>query len=343
MKPFYTLAFLADYLDGAIGGNPDLPIQGFSSLVRANSSELAYYDRHLPLQMLKNTQAGAVLLASRDVSDSPVSTIAVSDPLAAAQAINALLAQSKEVPLAAIHPHAVIHASVTLGEQVSIEANSHIAENVKLGQNVHIGANCSIASDVVIGENTRIANNVSLEQGVIIGSHCMIDSGAVIGAEPFHGYKVKGRWSALSAAGSIVISDEVTIGANTVIVRGIVGDTWLGSGVQIDNLVQIAHDVTIGRHTAIAAGTVIGAFTQIGSHCILGGACSVAANLHLGDDLVVTGMSTVNKSLSKPGIYSSGTMVSEHHRWRRNAARFKRLDDYILRLIRLEKDRLRED
>lgn len=337
------MAFLADYLDGAIVGDPSLPIQGFSSLLRANSSELAYYDRHLPLQMLKNTQAGAVLLASRHVSDSPVSTIAVSNPLTAAQAIHALFAESKEIPLAAIHPHAVIHASATLAENISIEANSRIAENVKLGQNVHIGANCSIASDVVVGENTRIANNVSLEQGVIIGSHCMIDSGAVIGAEPFHGYKVKGRWSALSAAGSVVISDEVTIGANTVIVKGVVGDTWLGRGVQIDNLVQIAHDVNIGQHTAIAACTVIGAFTQIGSHCILGGACSVAANLLLGDDLVITGMSTVNKSLSKPGIYSSGTMVSEHHRWRRNAARFKRLDDYILRLVRLEKDRLRED
>ncbi|KTC75461.1 UDP-3-O-[3-hydroxymyristoyl] glucosamine N-acyltransferase [Legionella birminghamensis] len=343
MNSSYTLAFLAEYLDGKSGGNPQQPIQGLSSLSRANSSQIAYYNNHLPLILLKNTQAAAVLLTQAVAHHSPVSTITVSDPLPAFQSLRRLFATANESRPAFIHPQTVIADSATIGEGVSVGANSNIAEQAKLGNSVHIGSNCSIANDVRIGEYTRIGNNVSIEEGVVIGSHCIIDSGAVIGAEPFHGYKIRGSWAAEAAVGSVVIDDAVTIGANTVIVRGVAGDTCIGKGVQIDNLVQVAHDVTIGQHTAIAACAAIGAFTQIGSHCILGGASSLAAHLCLVDDVVITGMSTVNKSLSKPGIYSSGTMISEHHRWRRNAARFKRLDDYISRLVSLEKDRLRED
>ena len=119
--------------------------------------------------------------------------------------------------------------------------------------------------------------------------------------------------------------------------RGTLKDTFIGEGVQIDNLVQIAHDVRIGAYSAIAGCVAIGAYAQIGKHCIIGGASTIAANVYLSNDVVITGMSTVNKTLLKQGIYTSGTMVCEHRRWRRNAARFRRLDEYIARLCRLEK------
>ncbi len=337
MSKVYTLAELAARLDGVFHGQTECPIQGFASLSRATKTDLAYFDNPALLASLSQTKAGAVLLTAAYLQHCPTSSIVVANPLEKMSMAARLFQQSPKA-FEGIHATAVVAASATIGQGVRVGENSVIGDRVFLGNGVQVAANCVLEPGVSVGNQTTIQNGVAILQGSKIGQHVAIESGVVLGALPFNSIKMQGRWLHGPAVGGVIIADYVQLGANTVIARGALGDTYIGEGVHIDNLVQIAHDVIIGANSAIAGCAAIGAYTRIGAHCIIGGASCVAAHVHLVDDIVITGMSTVNKSLSKPGVYSSGIMVSEHGQWRRNAARFRRLDNYVTRLTKLEKE-----
>ena len=331
-----TLAQLADFLDGVWHGNANHAIFSLSSLARATSKDLAYFENPLLYNALSHTAAGAVILKSEHVHLCPVNSIVVSNPLASmTEAVK--LFPSDESPNSGIHETARIHHSSQLGSHVSIGAYSVIGENVQIADGVILGANTVIESAVSIGKDSRIGCGVMIHSGCRLGNNVHVNSGCIIGSSPFNYMKQHGVWQQGPDVGAVILSDEVQLGANTVIDRGSLGDTYLGVGVCVDNLVQIAHDVFIGNNSAIAGCAAIGAYAHIGSDCIIGGASCIAAYVRLTDDIVITGMSTVSKSIAKPGIYSSGTLVHEHDRWRRNAARFKRLDDYMNKLGLLEK------
>lgn len=337
MSKVYTLAELAARLDGVFHGQAEYPIQDFASLSRATETDLAYFDNPALLASLNQTKAGAVLLTAAYLRHCPTHSIVVANPLEKMSMVTRLFQQSPKA-LEGIHATAVVAPSAIIGQGVSVGENSVIGEDVFLGDGVQVAANCVLEQGVSVGSQTTIHNGVAILQGSKIGQYVAIESGAVLGALPFNSVKMQGRWLHGPAVGGVIIADYVQLGANTVIARGALGDTYIGEGVHIDNLVQIAHDVIIGANSAIAGCAAIGAYTQIGEDCIIGGASCVAAHVHLVDDIVITGMSTVNKSLPKPGVYSSGIMVSEHGQWRRNAARFRRLDNYVTRLTKLEKE-----
>ena len=143
-----------------------------------------------------------------------------------------------------------------------------------------------------------------------LGARCTVHSGAVIGSRGFGLAMDAGRWIEVPQLGSVVIGDDVEIGANTTIDRGAVEDTVIGDGVKIDNQVQIAHNVTIGAHTAIAAKVGIAGSTSIGSYCMLGGAVGVAGHIEITDKVMITGMTLVSRSIKEPGTYSSGWPVT---------------------------------
>lgn len=330
------LAQLADSLNGLWHGNANQAISGFSSLLRATQKDLAYFDGVLPKSILTSSRAGAVLLKAEYVPFCPSNAIVVTDPYAA-MAEAALLLSASEPLQQGIHPTAQVHPETKLGHHLSIGAHSVIGQHVVLEDGVQIGSNTVIDPCVHVGKNSKIGNGVFIHSGTHIASEVRINSGCVLGASPFNYLKQQGVWKSGFEVGGVYLSKGVQLGANTVIDRGSLSDTFLGEGVCIDNLVQIAHDVFIGNQTAIAGCAAIGAHVYIGSDCIIGGASCIAPYIRLVDDVVVTGMSTVSKSLMKSGIYSSGTLVHEHHHWRKNAARFKRLDDYIKKLAILEK------
>lgn len=337
MATAYTLRELADLLGGTLHGDAGLLIQGVSSLVRAQKNHIACFDDIAQAELLSRTRAGAVLLTPQQVSDYPFSCIVVSNPWESVKFI-ANLFKIEPIQRQGIHQSAIISPTAELPQHIFIDAHAMVGERVVIAPGVSIGAHCLIESDVFIGAQTVIEPGAVIGAGTVIGAETCVGSGVIIGASPFNNLKDRGYWHASHALGGTVIGDRVMIGANTVIARGSLSDTFIGENVCIDNLVHIAHDVTIGAHTAIAGCAVIGAFVRIGAHCVIGGASCIAANVHLANEVVITGMSTVSKSLQKAGVYSSGTLVSEHQRWRRNAARFRRLDDYMTRLTKLEKN-----
>jgi UDP-3-O-[3-hydroxymyristoyl] glucosamine N-acyltransferase len=331
-----TLAQIADHLNGVWHGNANHAIFSFASLHRAKSTDIAYYDAKIPIHLLQATQAGAVLLKEEHVACCSTNAIIVDNPFAAMHIIKDLLSY---VPMSdfTIHPSAVIHPTAKVASGVSIGAFTVIGEHVELSTGVIIGDNSVIEMLVTIKENCRVGHGVKISAGVSLGEQVVIHSGAVIGTTPFNFIKAHGTWHAEPSVGGVIIGDRVVIGSNTVVCKGSLGDTYIDEGVCIDNLVQIANDVMIGKNTAIAGSATIGSYVHIGADCIIGGASTLASNVSLADDVVITGMSAVNKSITKPGIYSSGTIAHEHQRWRKNASRFKRLDDYINKLNQLEK------
>jgi UDP-3-O-[3-hydroxymyristoyl] glucosamine N-acyltransferase len=331
-----TLARLADLLDGVWYGDAQHAIIGISSLFRATGGELAYFDPLMPVAALRHTKAGIVLLKADSLAESPTNSIVVASPKEAIIEVAKHLSSSAP-PTSLICPTAFIHPSARVGEGVSIGSHAVIGEGVSLGMGTSIGAHCIIDSSVSIGEECIFASGVILHSGSLIGNNVVINSGSIVGASPFNYLKIHGVWQQGPSMGGVTIADNVHIGANSVIDKGSIGDTYLAQGVCIDNLVHIAHDVSIGANTIIAGCAVIGAYTVIETDCIIGGASCIAASVHLASDVVISGMSTVSKSIVKPGIYSSGTTAHEHERWRRNVARFRRLDDYINRLGALER------
>lgn len=151
----------------------------------------------------------------------------------------------------------------------------------------------------------------------VIGEQVRIHANTVIGGDGFGFAPYQGGWYRIAQLGRVVIHDDVRIGANCSIDRGALDDTVLCKGVIIDNLVQIAHNVVIGDNTAVAAKVGIAGSTTIGKNCIIGGAVGIAGHLDICDQVQLTGMSMVTRSINKPGVYSSGTGISENNQWKR--------------------------
>ncbi len=336
-----TLAELATLLQGEWQGKPDTPLNALRSLTSATHDDLTYYDNPVFLPHLKQTKAAAVLLPTMLNKDWHGNVIIVKDPIQAlSRAKNIFQAQQQSGQN--IHPSTVIHDSTILPDNLLIGPGVVIGENVQVGEGVSIAANTMIAAGCKLGDHCRIGSQVTIHEGSFLAERVHIDSGSIIGSSPFNFQKSAGEWLQGAALGCVMIGSDVCIGANCCVDRGSLADTIIEDAVVMDNLVHIAHDVRIGHHTAIAAAVVIGACAVVGSHNILGGASCIGPNVQLCNDLVITGRSTVAKNIKSPGVYSSGTMVTEHRRWRRNASRFRYLDEYIRRLNKLEQAMMRE-
>ncbi len=165
-----------------------------------------------------------------------------------------------------------------------------------------------------------------------------ITCGAVIGADGFGIAPSPDGWNKIAQIGGVVVGDDVEIGANTTIDRGALDNTEIKNGVKLDNQIQIAHNVIVGENTAIAACTGIAGSTRVGRNCIFGGGSGIAGHLDIVDNVHLTGMTLVTKSIKKPGVYSSGTAVEPNSTWRKNAVRFRQLDNIANRIKKLEKD-----
>jgi UDP-3-O-[3-hydroxymyristoyl] glucosamine N-acyltransferase len=173
---------------------------------------------------------------------------------------------------------------------------------------------------------------------VQIGARCLVHPGAVIGSDGFGNAPDAGTWVKVPQLGSVRIGNDVEIGANTTIDRGTLEDTIIEDGVRLDNLIQIAHNVRIGAHSALAGCAAVAGSATIGRYCLIGGGAGILGHLSLADRVTVTAMSLVTHSIREPGEYSSGTPIQPNRLWRRNAARFKHLDEIARRVSAAEKE-----
>jgi UDP-3-O-[3-hydroxymyristoyl] glucosamine N-acyltransferase len=340
--PSFTIQDLAHKLRGEITSSEPIVIDGVSSLSLATNNKIAgFYNLH-QLSQLQKTKAGVVLTTSQLAKYSNSPTIIVKSVLETFELLVELFTVDSPPTSLGVNPKTVIDPTAKISVSAEVAPFVTVGKNCLIESQCSIGANSTIAENVKLGQGCKIGSNVTIGANTIIGDNVTIDAGCVIGAQPYSPKKKKGYWYMLFGAGRVIISDDVQLGANTTIDIGVQGDTIIGKNVIIDNLVQIGHDVIIDQHTVIAAGVMIGANTQVGQHCTIGGGSSFAGQLKIEEDIVITGMTTVTRSLKRPGIYSSGTTAQPHNIWRKNVARFHRLNLAIrqLRTVRKELEQL---
>jgi len=316
---------IAKLIDATILGDSSKEISGINTLADASSNQISYAISNRYKELLINSNAGAVI---------------IDENLKDFCSTNKLLV--KNVYLAyAILSHKFKHLqnfnNLQLGSEVihvftdvDILPSCFIGKNVVIGGNSSIGANCIIEDNVNIGKNSRIESNVMILKGSQIGKNCVISPGAIIGSEGFGNARDKNnKWHAIAHLGNVIIGDDVSIGANTTIDRGSINDTEIHNGVKIDNLVHIAHNVIIGEDTAIAASTGIAGTTIIGKRCMIGGMVGIVGHLTITDDVIVNATSTVNRNITKPGVYTGFIPIMLHTEWKKVGIWLTKLDKIV--------------
>jgi UDP-3-O-[3-hydroxymyristoyl] glucosamine N-acyltransferase len=336
MKANWTLQGLATELGLEYRGDPALPLVRLATLAAADERSVSFLANPQYRSQLHDTRAAAVIVHPRHADEAPCAVILSNEPYRTYARISHWF-NGAPVPDAGVHPSAVVASDVSLGAAVSIGPRAVVEAGCVLGDGVVIGPGTVIGQGCRIGAGTRLHANVTLYHAVALGERCNVHSGVVIGADGFGFAPGADGWQKIAQIGGVRIGDDVEIGANTSIDRGALGDTIIGNGVILDNLIQIAHNVEIGDFTAIAGCTGIAGSTRIGRHCTIAGGVGIAGHLEIGDRVHITMRTDVTGSLTGPGSYSSGTAVSETREWRKNAARFRQLDALARRLIEIEK------
>lgn len=337
--PTFTLGDLAERLQARLVGDAGRRVSGLATLSDAGCEDIAFLANRAYLKDLSGTRAAAVLLSPEMADDCPVDRLEMANPYLAYAALSRLFDPLASRASTGVHPSAIVDPQATLGEEVEIGPNAVIESGVVLGDGVSIGPGAVVGRDSQIGPGSRLYANVTVCHGVVIGARAILHSGCVIGGDGF-GFAHDGAgWHKIAQLGGVVLGDDVEVGSCSSIDRGALGDTVIGDDVKIDSQVQIAHNVQIGDHSALAGCVGIAGSTKVGRHCMLGGGVGLSGHLTLCDGVQVTGMSLVTNSLLEPGVYSSGTGAMKNAQWRKNAVRFKQLDDIAKRLARLEKSR----
>ena len=329
-----SLGELAVRFGCTLQGDPDIRVTHVATLERADSQALAFLANPRYRRFLSQTKAGAVVLDAKSAAQCPVAALIAKNPYAIYARIAALLHPAPPV-VAGRHATAVIDPSAVIDPTAAIGPLAVVGARARVGARCAIGPGCVLLDDVTLGADTRLVANVTLCISVAIGERCLVHPGVVIGGDGFGLAPADGEWLKVPQVGGVRIGNDVEIGANTTIDRGAIDDTVLEDGVKLDNQIQIGHNVRIGAHTAIAGCTGISGSTTIGARCMIAGQVGVAGHLSICDDVVVTGRSFVNSSIRKPGYYSGGLTVDESTRFRKNAARFHRLDELARQVRRL--------
>ncbi|WP_116812924.1 UDP-3-O-(3-hydroxymyristoyl)glucosamine N-acyltransferase [Steroidobacter cummioxidans] len=334
-QPGLSLGELAVRFGCILKGDPDLRVSRVAALERADASSVAFLANPRYRRHLQQTQAGVVVIDPKLADACPVNALLAKNPYATYARIAALLYPPPAAPPGR-HATAAVEDSAQIDASASIGPHAVIGARVKIGARTVIGPGCVVMDDVTIGADTRLTANVTLCHGVSIGDRCLFHPSVVIGADGFGLAPDQGEWLKVPQVGTVRIGNDVEIGASTTIDRGAMDDTVIGDGVKMDNQIQIGHNVRIGDHTAIAGCAGISGSAVIGKRCMIGGMVGVAGHLTICDDVMVTGKSFVNSSIRKPGYYSSGIPVDETTRFRKNAARFHHLDEFV-REVRRER------
>jgi UDP-3-O-[3-hydroxymyristoyl] glucosamine N-acyltransferase len=336
-----TAAELAAHLGGELVGDAKANLRGVASLAGARPGDVVYVEseKHLPAALA--SPASAVLVGSGAfVRDKTI--IRVANPrLAFARAAAAL---APEPPLVTgRHPTAVVHPSARLAEEVALGAYVVIEENARIGARCQLGAGSVIGSNVEVGEGCVIFPRVTLYRNVRVGKRVRIHSGAVIGSDGFGYVRAEQGYEKFPQRGTVVIEDDVEIGANATIDRGALDETWIGRGSKLDNLVHIGHNVRVGRDTIIAAQTGVSGSVTLGERVTVAGQVGIADHCTIEDDAVLGAQCGVpsNKVIRK-GQTVWGTPARPLAEFKKFYPLVARLPELAARLEALEEKRSSE-
>ena len=332
----YTLSQIAELLSAELQGDGALEIKKIATLANAHSGHIAFLANKKYRSQLETTKASAVILSPDDAPYFSGNKIIVANPYVCYAKLAQFMDTTPRSANSGIHPSAVIHASTQVSKSAAIGANVVIEADAVIGDNVQIGPNSFIGERAKIGSGTKLWPSVSIYHDVEIGADCLLQANTVIGSDGFGYANERGQWLKIPQLGSVIIGDKVEIGASITVDRGALDDTIIHSNVIIDNQCQIAHNVEVNSGTAIAGCTVLAGSVTIGKNCQIGGMSAINGHMSVCDGVIITGMSMVTKSITEPGIYSSGMPHTTNKEWRKSIAHLRNLSDMKSRLKALE-------
>lgn len=323
----------------------DPAIHGAAALDQAGSGQLSFLEPGNALEAaLAVTGASAVLLPSRGewaealqqrASERGLAWVALADPrLGFAEALEVLHPRRRPAP--GIHPSAVIAPNAVVG------ADCHVGPHVAIGAHVLIGASCTIHAGVVIYDDVQIDGGCELHSGAVLhpgsrlGGNCVVHSNAVIGSEGFGFVPTTGGWRKMPQTGLVILEEGVEVGCGSTIDRPAVGETRIGAGSKIDNLVHIGHGVTMGRGCALAAQVGIAGGAKLGNGVILAGQVGLANKASMGDGSIASSKSGIHGEVAA-GEVVSGYPAIPNRLWLRCSATFNKLPELAKALRQLEK------
>ncbi|MEB3319316.1 MAG: UDP-3-O-(3-hydroxymyristoyl)glucosamine N-acyltransferase [Cyanobium sp.] len=326
-----------------LAGDPEL--SGAAALDQASASELSFLEPgHALAVAAATTEAGAVLIpasgeGAAELQDQlrsrGVAWVALADPrLAFAEALELLHPPRRRAP--GIHPSAVIDPTARLGSAI------HIGALVVIGAGTRLGDGCVLHPHVVIDDDVEIGAGCELHAGAVVhagsrlGRECVLQANAVIGGEGFGFVPTAAGWRKMPQTGRVVLEDGVEVGGGSCIDRPAVGETRIGAGSKIDNLVHIGHGVSTGRGCALAAQVGIAGGARLGNGVILAGQVGLANRAVMGDRSIASSKSGVHGEVA-PGEVVSGYPAIPNRLWLRCAAAFNRLPELARGLRQLEK------
>ena len=331
-----TARVLADEFGLRLEGEGSVVVKGVAPLERAGAGEISFCrDRkHYPL--LEKTRAAAVILDERAASKFTGTKLISRNPHADFARIATYLHPDTGKGQG-IDPTARVAEDVRISPTATIGCSAFVGARTVIGDDAIIGPFCYVGNDVVIGANTRLVTQVTVMDRCRIGQRSILYPGSVIGSDGF-GYALdQGQWIKVPQLGTVLIGNDVEIGANTTVDRGALDDTIVEDGVKIDNLVQIGHNVRIGENTIIVASVGVGGSTVIGRRCVIAGGVMIAGHIRIADDVTVQATSLVATSIDNPGVYSAHVPAMPVQQWRRALVRLQRLDTIARRLEKIER------
>ncbi len=291
-----TVKEIADFLSGEVLGDEKIIIKGIAGIKEAKQGQITFLSNPRYNNLISQTQASAII-TSRHTEFNSKTLIRVDNPsLAFARIVDKLYPRKSPHPKG-IHPAAIIAKSAKLGSGVSIGAYTVVEENAVIGDNTIIYPGCYIGRDTRIGNDTLIYANVSIREATTVGNRVVIDCGTVVGSDGFGFITQEDRHERIPQIGTVLIEDDVEIGANVTIDRARFDKTIIGKGTKIDNLVQIAHNVVIGQNCMIVAQVGISGSTTIGNNVTLAGQAGLTGHISVGDHATVGAQAGVSKSV----------------------------------------------
>lgn len=329
----FTAAQIAERLGGTVVGDPATPLTGFAPAHTAKPGDLTFAENEVFFQAAEGSAAAAILVAG-DWPPAQKTLIRVA---------NARLAFAQVLPLffpepayaAGVHPTAVVSARATVHPTAHVGPHCVVEDGVRIGARTALLGGNHVGADCELGEDCRLFPNVVLYARTRLGDRVRLHAGTVIGADGYGYVQDGGVHRKVQQIGTVIIHDDVEIGANCTIDRGALGATVIGQGTKIDNLVQVGHNVVIGEHCLIVSQVGIAGSTRLGNHVTVAGQAGLAGHLKIGHRATISAQSGVMSHIPD-GEKWLGSPAAPDRLMKRVYLAWQRLPDLLRRVASLE-------
>jgi len=336
------LSEVAKKLGCRLEGSPDIEIDGVAGIENAEAGQVTFLANRRYFPLLKKTRASAILVEegvglARDASLPPLAALRTANPyLAFAHAIELFYQPPRYAP--GIHPTAIIAPSARIGEGAHIGPYCFVDEDVEIGGRAVLHSSVTIYRGARIGDDFFAHAHVVVREFCRVGHRVILQNGVILGGDGFGFAKQQdGSWYKMQQPGPAVLEDDVEVQANSCVDRATVGETRIGHGTKLDDLVLVGHASRVGANTLLCGQVGLAGSTRIGSKCILAGQVGTAGHLTVGYGSVLTAQSGVPNDVPPDSLYS-GYPAVENREWLKTVAALNRLPDLQKRVRALESE-----